>query len=319
MKKNIGVIMLFVAFNSLACDICNMSVSLTPDDTKHSISFLYRHRFASRTFSQLVLTPALNQSVNRHGGVTLVPGIENQTVTESYSVYEIKGVYFLNHRWSLTGSFPMIHNQRTFNGEKLFDINGVGDPIIMGRYNLLRTSYTEKNKANHRVILGSGVKLPLGKCNFEHEGELVEHDIQAGSGTLDFVFSLDYLLMLNNLGLSVNSNYKINTQNKKADYMFGNTNNSTLNLLYMKKFSETFSVVPYAGAYLEIADKDIEKFHFEENTGGKLLFGSVGTQFFIKNFRLDAFYQHVLKNKLNGNLQLNTKNRIQIGVSYLFG
>jgi len=78
------------------------------------------------------------------------------------------------------------------------------------------------------------------------------------------------------------------------------------------------AIMPYLGSYIEIAGMDIENKHFEENTGGKLVFGTAGLQFFVDKIQFEAMYQHTLTNELNGDLQLNTKNRFQLGLTYLF-
>jgi hypothetical protein len=242
--------------------------------------------------------------------------MEDQKHEEMFSVYEIQGLYNFNHKFHATLSIPLIQNIRELNDVKQFQINGIGDPIVMAKYNLIRTSF--ENKINHRVTLGSGLKIPLGSCDFKRNGVKVEHDIQAGTGTLDFLFSIDYLMKYKKIGLSFNTNYKANTNNKSVDYMFGNTFNTTLNLFYMQKVGENYSLLPYIGTYGELAGRDIENKQYEENTGGNLIFGTVGVQFFFYQFKIEALYQHALADKLNGSLQLETKNRIQTGVSYLF-
>ena len=99
--------------------------------------------------------------------------------------------------------------------------------------------------------------------------------------------------------------------------MFGNTSNTTLNAFYQYSASKKVTLLPYAGTYIEIAGKDIEHKQYEENTGGKLLFGNIGCQLFVGKIRIDTQFQHTLINQLNGTFQLNTKNRWQVGVTYL--
>lgn len=319
MQKFVGVWMLFLSFNSLACDICNMSVSLTPDDTKNRISLLYRHRFATKKFTSLVYNPVAisNSNGNRHSGVILLPEMEDQTHTETYSVLDVRGVYNFTTRLRVIGSLPLIQNERLINGESQFTIQGLGDPFVMGKYNLIRTNYTEMNKSNHRLTLGGGVKIPLGKFDFTHNGDKVQHDIQAGTGTWDFLLSMDYIWKYNQAGVMFTTNYKINTHNKEVDYMFGNTSNSALNIFYAQEI-KNIVVMPYLGGYMEHGNNDIEDKNYEENTGGSLLFGTGGLQFFYKNFQVEILYQHTLVNNLNGTLQLDTKNRYQVGLTYLF-
>lgn len=317
MQKLLGICLLFVASNGLACDICNMSVSLTPDDTKNRISLLYRNRYATTTFSSLVYKTAPNVSGNRHSGAILLPGMESQTHTETYSVVDLRGVYNFNDRLRIIGSLPIVRNERIINSVSQFVISGIGDPFVLGKYNLVRTNVTDEKKVNHRVTLGGGIKIPLGRYDFSHKGSKVQHDIQAGTGTFDFLISLDYILKYKQTGMLFFTNYKMNTYNHKADYMFGNTLNSSLNLFY-SQIMKKVTILPYLGLYLEHGNKDIEMRSFEDNTGGFLLFGTAGVQLFYKDFQLEAMYQHTVANHLNGTQQLDTKNRLQIGVNYLF-
>ena len=118
MNKTVVFWMLFIAFNSMACDICNMSVSLTPDDTKNRISLLYRHRFASKTFTQLSYKPVEVSEGIRHSGVILIPEMKNQIHTEIYSVMDIRGVYNFTNRLRIIGSLPFIKNERKINEER---------------------------------------------------------------------------------------------------------------------------------------------------------------------------------------------------------
>lgn len=316
MKIIIGACLFFITLSSMACDICNMSVSLSPDDAKNYLSILYRNRYTCKNFTTLTLKEVNSQSTTRHSGVILLPTMEDQKHEEMFSVYEVKGLYNINHKFHTTVSIPFIQNIREINDVKQFQIDGIGDPIVMAKYHLIRTSF--ENKLNHLVTLGSGLKIPLGSYEFENNGQKVEHDIQAGTGTLDFVFSLNYLIKYKKAGLSLNTNYKANTMNKTVDYMFGNTFNSTLNLFYMHKIGENYSLLPYIGAYGELAGKDIENNQFEQNTGSKVVFGTVGLQFFFYQFKVEAMFQQVMHTELNGLLQLETKNRVQTGISYLF-
>ena len=308
--------MLLITYSSMACDICNMSVSLSPDDAKNYISILHRNRYTCKNFATLTLQEVQTNSTSRHSGVILMPTMEDQKHEEMFSIYEIQGLYNFNHKFHTTVSIPVIYNTREFNDVKQFQVNGIGDPIVMAKYHLIRTSF--EDKINHRVTLGSGLKIPFGSYDFNNNGKKVEHDIQAGTGTLDFVFSIDYLLKYKKIGLLFNTNYKANTMNKSVDYIFGNTYNNTLNLFYMKKLGEKSSLLPYIGSYAEFAGIDIENKKYEVNSGGKVVFGTIGLQFFCYQFKIEAMYQHAISNKLNGSLQLETRNRMQTGITYLF-
>jgi hypothetical protein len=230
---------------------------------------------------------------------------------------DIRGVYNFTNKLRVIGSIPLIQNERLINGESQFTIKNIGDPFILAKYNLIRTDNTEDNKSNQRLTFGGGVKIPLGKYDYTHNGSLVQHDIQAGTGTWDFLLSMYYMWKYNKVGVLFTTNYKLNTNNSKVNYMFGNTSNSTLNVFYVLPIKK-LTVLPYLGVYAEHGNRDIEQYKFEENTGGSLLFGTVGLQFFYNKIQIETLYQHTLVNNLNGLLQLDTKNRYQVGITYLF-
>lgn len=134
-----------------------MTVSLTPDDTKNRISLLYRNRYATKTFSSLTYKATTAIRRNRHSGVILLPEMESQEHTETYSVIEVRGVYNFSGRWRVIGSFPFIRNERIINDQRQFVIAGVGDPFVMAKYNIVRTNKVEANEVNHRWTIGGGV------------------------------------------------------------------------------------------------------------------------------------------------------------------
>jgi len=169
--------MLLITYSSMACDICNMSVSLSPDDAKNYISILHRNRYTCKNFATLTLQEVQTNSTSRHSGVILMPTMEDQKHEEMFSIYEIQGLYNFNHKFHTTVSIPVIYNTREFNDVKQFQVNGIGDPIVMAKYHLIRTSF--EDKINHRVTLGSGLKIPFGSYDFNNNGKKVEHDIQA--------------------------------------------------------------------------------------------------------------------------------------------
>ncbi len=119
------------------------------------------------------------------------------------------------------------------------------------------------------------------------------------------------------MGLLLSSNYKLNTYNEQVDYMFGNTLNTTLNLFYALKL-KNLTFLPFLGTYCEHGLTDIEHGKYENNSGGSLVFGTIGSQLFINRIQLELLFQKTLVNQLNGTLQLDTKNRVQLGIHYLF-
>lgn len=308
---------IFIYSNVLACDICNMNVSLMPEDNKNTFSLLYRSRLTEGSYTMLGTVPVTGTS--RHAGPSSEVTVHyGKRVKEVYNVYDLRGVYYLNKKLSLTGSLPIINNIKYMDDEKSFDFVELGDPMIIGNYNLVNTKLTPGLKFNHKLNVGLGFKLPLGKSNVIINNELVEPDMQPGTGSLDFVFTSDYIFTIKNFGLLNNINYKFNTVNKDNQYKYGSSWNHTLILFYLKKMGNNVSVMPNAGFYYEYANTDKFNDNFIPQSGGMVTFGTFGLNFYFKKIRLEASYQEALHNSMNGNTQIPTKNRVIVGMSYYF-
>lgn len=314
--KNLIFIM-FISANAMACDICNMNVSLIPEDNKNTFSLMYRSRFTEGTYDFIGTIPVPNTS--RHAG----PSSEitehfGKKVIEIYNVYDIRGVYYLNKRLSLMGSVPIINNIKHMDGKKKFDFTNIGDPIVLANYNLVNTKLTPGLKFNHRLNVGGGMKFPLGKSDLMIDDELIETDMQPGTGSLDFLVSTDYIFTIKNFGLLNNINYKFNTVNKSNDYKYGSSWNHTITAFYLKKLTDNITIMPNTGFYYEYANTDMLNGNYIPQSGGMVTFGTFGFNFYIKKVRLETSYQTALHNSMNGNTQLPTKNRVTVGLSYYF-
>ncbi len=94
--------------------------------------------------------------------------------------------YTFNHRFSLNFLFSFIRQERhifTTLGTNSTITNGVGDGILLFRYNIL-----SKN-ANTSLLAGLGPKIPMGSTDKTSEnGITLPADLQPGSGAWDIVF-----------------------------------------------------------------------------------------------------------------------------------
>jgi hypothetical protein len=230
----------------------------------------------------------------------------------------MRGVYFVNQKWSLTGSIPIINNIKYLDNKKEFDFYNIGDPIVLGNYNLVNTKLTPGLKLNHRINIGGGLKLPLGKSNVIINEQVVEPDMQPGTGTVDFILTTDYVFTVSDFGLLNNINYKFNTTNVKSSYRYGSSWNQTLTFFYLKTVMKNVSIMPNAGFYYEYANTDKLNKAYIPQSGGMVSFGTLGLNFYLNKIRIETSYQKALHNSMNGNTQLPTKSRTIIGLSYYF-
>lgn len=311
----LGGLFTIFSFNILACDVCNMNVELFPDDYKHSVSFYYRSRVLLGKYD---LYGTIIPSVRHSGSTSDGTAHFGKTVKEVYNLYDLRGTYYFSKpKLYATLILPLINNKRYFNDAYQFGFFEIGDPIIMVKREVFNSlNKRDSSKLTQKLNLGAGIKLPFGSNKVKINNSTLNEDIQPGSGSIDYIMSLDYLIKYNSIGITANMNYKINSANNE-NYTFGNSLNGQLNLFYYQKIKSTV-LVPSIGNYMEYAGKDKQNNSYLNNTGGIISFISGGLTYYWKNFRLKAEYQVKVYDKLNGNTQLSSTQRCLLGASYNF-
>ena len=319
MKKIALICLLFISISTIACDGCNVFVNFSPNDYKNRISIFTRNRMMIgeyNMFGQMILT--------KHASHGNDPSFWNKQVVEQYNTIELRGNFYLNEVWKTTLILPIINNHQTVGSNSRFIVNGVADPIIMESYQLYNSFKTNKTKFKHRLEVGAGIKIPLGKINKTYINGTPNLDLQPGTGSFDYIGSLTYVTKYKRVGLYSNINYKINGYNNEA-YRYGNTLNSTFNMFYQTK-GEKLSFTPSVGVYVEkmafdknkyAQNSEITKIVYKD-TGGKVLFANVGLKMYTGRFTLTSEFQKVFKSQLNGYTQLLTRYKINVGLTYTF-
>lgn len=171
-------------------------------------------------------------------------------------------------------------------------------------------------------MAGAGVKLPLGKTNLKYEQGVPNLDLQPGTGSWDLIGYLSYGLKIKSIGL--NSVLTIKHNGKDHDnYRYGTTFNSTVNLFNDFKIKRV-TIRVQSGLYIEHALMDASFDAYNHNrtdyseTGGSVLFGNAGLQFYFQDFMIFGEYQKMLKSALNGYSQLLTLYKFNLGLTYNF-
>lgn len=314
MKKVIFFV--FMYSSVFACDICNMNISLIPEDFKNTFSLMYRSRFTQGTYNYMGVIPV--NSVSRHAGPsTTETTYYGKKVTEIYNVYDLRGIFYINNKVSLTVSLPLVNNVKFMDDAKTLDIQKMGDPIVLANYNVVNTKLAPGLKVNHRLNVGGGLKLPFGAYNLSNNNTVIEPDLQPGTGSLDFMLTTDYVITVGGFGMLNYINFKVNSANKNG-YKYGNSWNHTLTVFYMKEIIKNISLMPNTGLYYEYANVDSQSNTAIPQSGGAITFASFGLNVYLKKLRLEATYQQALNNNMMGNTQLPTKNRTILGLSYYF-
>lgn len=312
------IIVLFISINSFACDGCNVYVNFSPIDYKNRISIIGRTRMMYGTYNMFG-----TQILTKHASHGNDPLFWNNDVQENYNTLELRGAFYVREVWKTTVIVPFVNNHQLIGNLSRYEINGIADPIVIETYQVFNSlKSNDSNRFKHRLEIGGGVKFPLGKIDKRYENGIPNLDLQPGTGSLDFISSVSYMTRIKKYGAILNANIKLNSYNRD-DYKYGNTFNSTINL-FRQTTMGNFTFMPLVGGYFEFMSLDKSRYESNGNsvvidyndTGGAILFGTIGSKVFYKTLSLFIDYQHRVYSKLNGYTQLLTKNRINVGLTY---
>lgn len=299
--KNILLIISFIVSleSSFACDLCNCYLTITPNDHKNMVGFRYRFSSYEGSGDHIMLAKAF------HGGMSS---------TEKYYTYEIWGRFYPVPKIQLEVAIPYRYNRSIEEGTPDHSVSGLGDLIVLSHYELFSTFPKGPDAIKQKLYLGGGVKLPTGKYKKTINGELDPH-IQTGTGSLDFMLSGLYLAKYKNTGLKVSANYSFNNENKNQ-FLFANRLNLSSAVFYQFN-ADNMIWMPSIGLNFEQAQEDHRNDMALDNTGGKMLLGTVGSDLYFKSYALNISYQVPLKQSI-GTEQPENQGRFVIGLSYSF-
>lgn len=162
------------------------------------------------------------------------------------------------------------------------DSQGLGDTAAILQYKLY-------DEAVQVALLG-GVKLPTGKTGIRADGEVLEADLQPGSGSIDFFaglaltkefkdFSLhsDILYKYNNEGIQKSRLGDVFTYNVALSYRLTGDEHILHELNEVEHFDFSTSL------FVELNGESAQKDKFDginaDNTGHSIIFGTTGLSF----------------------------------------
>ncbi len=310
MKKTI-FLLFFVLLQGIvfACDVCSIFEGIRPYDFNHRLGFWQRSRFHQGTFEPF-------QTKARPKHLEEEPDeVVGDEYREVYSSFELRGNYQINERWSVFALLPIVQRERTLNAEMEGKNSGIGDPILMLRYAPLISKKTDKNSNfKHRLVSAFGVKFPLGETQKQYEGEVLDHHLQAGTGSYDFMLQFEYMAKYKRLGVMVNGMGRVNTPNLSA-YQHGHVT-SLLYQHFVVLGNEERSFLPFVGFYAEQLSADREDGSAISGTEGRYLFTSLGMEYQFKNVSINGTWQRCIAQEQEG-VQIPALAQVQFGLSYM--
>ncbi len=308
-----------------ACDLCNIYVGIRPDDYQNSFGFA--HRF--RSFDSDFLASIPGADLNKHGEEF---SFEDYSLQEEFNSYDIWFRYFLTPRLNVNASISFSDNYMGRNDSMTQSVGGPGDLLVMAKYQVYNSKLCDDtSKWTKRLTVGGGIKLPTGTFNKTYtyypiasstkgvyysdpENHLDPH-MQAGTGSVDFMFFVEGILMRENWGVNTNISYRINTTNKN-NFRFANRFNFNPSIFYIKQIKNV-QLMPAVGAAFEGSRRDKENGEPYSHSGGETLFGNVSLTAFYQKVSLGMTYFNPVYQQLNDN-QIQNKMRLITELNYYF-
>lgn len=309
MHRSITLGALFLsAFLAPACDVCGLYLGLQPHDRANNFGLWYRMRYL-----QGDVPTATTGDLAKHGGHTTT-ATGSAAYTELFMVAELRGEFWLNDRFRLMASLPLVNNYAAIDGVRTADIHASGDPLLMGRYVLINTKCTgDSAGTRHRLTVGAGAKIPLGRSDMTYNGEVLDHDLQPGTGTWDGLFSVEYLLRGRAWGVGTSMIARMNGTSSDG-HALGNGLSSTFEVFRVFD-GEVLKWMPSIGGYHESASRDRQDDRPVDGTGTSVLFSHLSTRVWWRSFGLSITWQHAVAQS-NGDLMVPNRERFIAGLSY---
>lgn len=210
------------------------------------------------------------------------------------------------------------------------DVKGIGDISTILQYKIVDN---EKNK----IALLTGIKAPTGKSDIQDEGEVLELDLQTGSGSWDYYAGVALSKEFNDFSLHSNILYKYTTGGD-LDSQLGNV--FSYNLAFAYKLIEEESAHNFIKEDHEGHEVHNEHFDFSvdiflefngeyvqgneehgiavENTGGNIIFMTTGFQFITNNSYSAYFAVGIPIYENNNGIQNESKYKATIGIGKSF-
>lgn len=268
------ICLLFAEFQANACDVCGCSMGGTnlgilPQFHKNFIGLHYFYRGFS---SEHTILGSDTKSISQ----------------ESFQTTELRGRFRLSERIQLFTLVPINFNQQKENNITS-TFSGIGDITVFANYSIYNNGDSLDRKWKHNLQLGGGIKTPIGSYKKLDKNNILNPNVQTGSGSFDFLLDAIYTIRYKKWGLNNTAFYRYNTTNSN-DYKFGNRFTLSSSFFYWANI-KGYSLLPSIGINYDLADNDVHNKFTVDHSGGNLLFTTFGLDFYYKKFTFGINYQ----------------------------
>ena len=242
-------------------------------------------------------------------------GRADERVNDRYNTFQLWGRYGIGRRYQLFAFVPYQYNLRSKDGIRSSNA-GIGDASFLVNRIIINNDFKEWK---HALTAGAGLKLPVGKYR---DISVIENkvlpNIQPGTGSWDFIANANYTLRYHNSGLNVDASYSLTTANKYS-YKYGNRLTSGVAYFRTIQLGKT-TIIPQAGMRYEYALHDYDNYAkrwLNEESGGYMLFGTLGAQAYYKRLGARVTYQLPVSQHFGGG-DVTIIQKLETSIFFLF-
>lgn len=234
---------------------------------------------------------------------------------EVFNVAEIYGRFFPVKRVQVMAFVPYRYDRQVTSALTKKN-SGLSDASVLASYNIVNTLMDggSGSEFTHTLMAGGGVKLPTGKFSYDENDytQVANPNFQLGTGSTDFILNAFYTLNWKQWGLSSNISRKFNTENREG-YRFGDQLFGTVEL-YRTFAIGKYSLTPAIGVYGEHVSHGRQNGVVQDITGGTILNGTAGINFFSDKWMIGISAQKPVHQKsASGHVFLRDRAMIQVG------
>lgn len=305
MKKYILFILFIVpGLRAQACDVCGCSLG----GNYFGILPQYSKNFIGVRWSQAKFHAHMNHQSNH-----LLP----ESSEDTFNKMEIWGRFYVTPKVQVFAFIPYHYNSMKGTVQNVSS-QGLGDITLAGNYLLINTGENYIGTFKHTLVAGAGIKLPTGEFKKTDNDVLLNPNFQLGTGSVDFLLTTVYTLRFQQLGITTESGYKMNTKNSNQ-YLFGNQFHLASQLFYWQNIG-AFALLPNGGLYYENGKRHKDGEIIQPNTGGYNYSVTAGLDVYYNNMTLGFNFKHPLKQQYHTDniAAINAKDRLSLAFTYNF-
>jgi hypothetical protein len=290
-----------------ACDYCGCFIGITPYDNQSSVGLDYRYKsyngYASMDQPHQVFPDgSFLRNPNAQGSNQVLhnTGSGEELSAGEYEIYrtaELRGKYFIHHRVECNAFLPYRWNKHVHPEDGEYQSgNGLGDLTLLAGYHLV--SRPDAEVMPQRLVLGGGIKLPTGKDDLDEDGLRLDHELQPGTGSTDYVAYLSYAAGYNHFGLNISCMFRVNGSNRFDEKVSDNTN--AQGQLFYKFKKKDWYLIPSLQGYYEYTNGLTVNREQVSGTGANLLMAGAGLDVYYKRTGLKLSIQLPVMEKQAG-------------------